>query len=58
MLFMHLEVFVNSSEGLHTERNKARCVPHNFRGSSNIKVGEQPAIDPSFKGHEIIMGCG
>lgn len=37
-LFMHLEVFVNSSEGSHTERNKGRCVLHNIRGSSDIKV--------------------
>ena len=40
-LFMHLEVFVNSSEGSHTERNKGRCVLHNIRGSSDIKVWER-----------------
>lgn len=41
VLFMHLEVFVNSSEGSHTERNKGCCVLHNIRGSSDIKVWER-----------------
>lgn len=41
VLFMHLEVFVNSSEGWHKESNKGRCVLHNIRGSAGIKVLER-----------------